>query len=101
MRAESLAYKNGVSEGQHCAVIRRIADTLSEEFGPILANGRLRYGTAQMVLAAAEIQANWTASDSEDEYLFWIAAIRRVAEGVSLAEWEHRVWLGGECGRPS
>src|SRR5262249_10484866 len=48
-----------------------------------------------VVLTAAGIDGSWTASDSEDEYLSWIAVIRRQAEakGLSLAEWEHRVWL--------
>lgn len=47
---EAQTYRNSenpVSDEHHCDAIARIADTLSSEFGEILAEGRLRFGTSQ------------------------------------------------------
>lgn len=116
---EAQAYENPsdpISDEQHCAAITRIADALSAEFGDILVEGRLRFGTSQkalnlflkylwaldqikmpphcpidsVVLESAGIAGSWTRCDSAEEYLGWINAIRK---RLTLAEWENSTWL--------
>ena len=116
---EAQAYKNAdhpISDEQHCAAIARIADALSSEFGEILAEGRLRFGTSQkalnlflkylwafheiqmpphcpidsVVLDRAGIAGSWTKCDSAEEYMGWINEIRK---RLTLAEWENEIWL--------
>jgi len=107
------------SDAEHCQAIQRISDSLSARFGECLVNGRLRFGTSQkalnlylkfvwrlgiavapphcpvdgIVLSAAGIEGSWTRCDSEREYMDWIIWIREKARPLSLAEWEHQVWL--------
>ncbi len=118
IRAESQRYTQAVSDADHYAAIRRISDTLSAKFTPILKDGRLRYGTSQkafnlylkylwrlgkivtpphcpvdrQVLAAGGIDGKWTASDSEKEYIYWINSLRWKAKPLCLAEWEYQIW---------
>lgn len=116
---EAQTYRNPerpVPDEYHCDVIARIADTLSSEFGEILTEGRLRFGTSQkafnvylkylwalneaqmpphcpidsVVLNRANINGSWTKGDSREEYMTWINQIRK---RLSLAEWENDVWL--------
>jgi hypothetical protein len=127
MRQESQAYAQPVSDDQHCAVIRGIADGLSRAFVPILVGERFRYGTAQkafnlylkflwrlgqiptpqhcpvdsIVLAKGRIDAAWTKSDSEAEYRRWIEMLRVKATPLSLAEWEYQVWLRNSDSSPT
>ena len=107
------------SDAEHCQAIQRISDSLSARFGECLVNGRLRFGTSQkalnlylkfvwrlgiavapphcpvdgIVLSAAGIEGSWTRCDTEREYMDWIIWIRKKARPLSLAEWEHQVWL--------
>jgi hypothetical protein len=120
LRETSQAYgqsDNLVSEKQHCDNIRAISDKLSTQFGKMLKDQRLRYGTSQkalnlylkflrrlgkagvpphcpvdgMVLKAAGISGSWTSSDSEPEYQGWIWNLKRTANGKSLAQWEYDI----------
>lgn len=119
LATEAEAYKKPtqpISDEEHCEAIARIADTLSAEFGEILAGGRLRFGTSQkafnlflkylwflkeaerpphcpidrVVLAKVGIEDCWTKSDDPGEYMGWINEIRK---HLNLAEWENEVWL--------
>lgn len=122
IRAESKVYVRlvqPVSDNAHCEAIRRIADSLSDNFGKIL-KGPLRFGTSQkalnlylkylwrlgncttppphcpvdsIVLAEAKIHGAWTKCNSERQYMEWIEALRMKAQPQCLAEWEYRVWL--------
>ena len=47
LRAEANQYEAAVSDSEHCATIRRISKTLSDECRESLYCGKLRYGTAQ------------------------------------------------------
>ena len=122
IRQEAQAYRQPaepVSDIEHCAAIRRIADALSQKFGPCLVDERLRYGTSQkafnlylkylwrirkvaipphcpidsVVLTKAGIEGSWTKSDNEREYMNWIDQIRKKAVPLCAAEWEHKIWL--------
>jgi hypothetical protein len=121
MRKEAQVYLQAVSDDQHCAVIRTISDSLSQSFSHGLVGGRFRYGTSQkalnlylkflwrlgkiptpphcpvdrIVLANGGIDAVWTKSDCEAEYIRWIETLRRRARPLSLADWEYQVWLRG------
>jgi hypothetical protein len=118
MRDNARQYTQPVSDAGHYAVIRGIADTLSAKFGHILTGRRFRYGTAQkafnlylkflwrlgqittpphcpvdgIVLTHAGIDARWTHSDSEAEYVGWIKTLKQRAHPLSLSEWEYRLW---------
>jgi hypothetical protein len=118
MREEARAYAQAVSDEQHLAAIRRISDLISQRFNQNLVGGRFRYGTSQkalnlylkflwrlgqiptpphcpvdsIVLSKGGIDAAWTKSDSESDYVFWIKKLRWEARPLSLAEWEYRVW---------
>ena len=106
---------------EHCGAIKRISDAVSQRCGEHLVDARLRYGSAQkafnlyskflwrlgevatlphcpvdsIVLAEAKIEAAWTRSDSEDEYVGWINRVKIAAKPIGLAEWEYLVWLRG------
>ena len=121
IRAAAEQYKRPVSDDEHCATIRTIANGLSTEFNPILRGGRLRYGTAQkmlnlylkylwrlgsivepphcpvdsIVLGAGGIEGRWTESNSEEEYRYWIKHLRWKAHPLSLSQWEFRIWSDG------
>lgn len=113
-----------VSEDQHCESISKIAETLSSKFKDCLSDERLRYGlygpsqkafnlylknllclgkiglpphcpVDGIVLGKAKIDGAWTMCRSRDEYMGWIATIRREAEpqGLSLSDWENKIWL--------
>ncbi len=119
IREESKPYQKPaqpVSDEQHCAAISRISDSLSSKFGELLVDGRLRFGTSQkafnlylkyrwalgeaampphcpidrVVLERVGMTANWTKSDSCEEYMGWIHKIR---ESLTVAKWENEVWL--------
>lgn len=118
LRAVARRYSQPVSDAEHFADIHEISDSLSARFGPILKDGRFRYGTAQkalnlylkflwrlgeimppphcpvdgIVLSSAGIEGSWTHSDSEAEYASWIKILRQKARPLSLAEWEYRLW---------
>ncbi|MGO9403340.1 MAG: hypothetical protein ACLPVW_07705 [Terriglobales bacterium] len=139
IRAESTRYVRGdkVTDDEHCESISRIAATLSSEFKECLSNGRLGYGPSQkafnlylkglwclgriampphcpvdrIVLGKAKVDGAWTRC-TRDEYMGWILKLRQEAErqGLSLSEWENKVWLeeklkrkkedpGSQCGR--
>lgn len=126
MREESRRYKQSnlpVSDDEHCAVIRRISESLSTRYGQILKDGRFRYGTAQkafnlylkflwrlgalggkpphcpvdgIVLNTAGLTGSWTWSDDEQEYRRWINEIRKKAAPRALADWEYETWLASQ-----
>ncbi len=127
MRKESRRYKQPslhVSDDEHCAAIRRISESLSTRYRPILKAGRFRYGTAQkalnlylkflwrlgalgggkpphcpvdgVVLAAAGLIGSWTWSDDEKEYRHWIDEIRKNAGTRTLADWEYEAWQASQ-----
>jgi hypothetical protein len=49
----------------------------------------------RIVLNAGGIDGVWTKCDSAKEYMEWINALRKKARPLSLAEWEHQIWLRG------
>jgi hypothetical protein len=116
---ESQLYRTpaaAISDDEHSAKIEQISAELSEAFGGILTDGRLRFGTSQkafnlylkylwsmgkaatpphcpidsVILARIGVSGSWTKCDSCEEYMRWINEIRK---HLSLAEWEHDVWL--------
>jgi hypothetical protein len=119
IRSECARYSRRVTDSEHCAAIRNISDGLSERFGPILKDHRLRYGTSQkafnlylkflwrmgkietpphcpvdsIVLNAGGIIGSWTRNDSEQEYIGWIDALRENASPLCLSDWEYEIWL--------
>ena len=119
IREESINYVQPVADVQHCEAIRRIADKLQVKFGQLLSSGHLRYGTSQkalnlylkflwrlgkvampphcpvdrIVLNAGGIDGVWTRCDSVAQYMEWINLLRARAKPLSLAEWEHQIWL--------
>ncbi len=122
LRSESQRYgqPSVVSDADHCAAIRKISEDLSTRFGEILKDRRFRYGTVQKalnlylkflwrlgllgdgkpphcpadytVLEAAGLCGSWTWSDDEQEYIQWIAGIRKIASPLDLADWEYKTW---------
>ena len=110
-----------ISDIQHCDAIRRISDDQSNSFRELLRDGELRNGISQkafnlylkylwrlgkavlpphcpvdgVVLRAGAILGSWTDNNSEKEYMDWINRLRAKAsnQGLSLSEWEYRVWL--------
>ncbi len=121
MREEARAYAQAVSDEQHLAAIRRISDSISLRFSRYLVCGRFRFGTSQkafnlylkflwrlgliptpphcpvdsIVLAKGGIDAAWTKSDSEPDYVFWIKKLRWEARPLSLSDWEYKIWQDG------
>ena len=121
IREESQRYTQSVSDVQHCEGIQRISDRLRVRFGQLLSDGHLRFGTSQkalnlylkflwrlgkvatpphcpvdrIVLNAGGIDGVWTKCDSAQQYMGWINALRARARPLSLAEWEHQMWLRG------
>jgi len=115
-------YADGVSEPDHLNRIVSIADDLTEQFAPLLRNGRMRIGTVQKglnlflkirwcldrtgfvvpphcpidrgVLQEVGIYDSWTDLDDIDTYATWISTLRSKAQAqrMSLSEWELRVW---------
>jgi hypothetical protein len=107
LRQRANCYRHPVGEVEHCATIRRICEDISRLCGPSLKDGRFRYGTAQkafnlylkflwklggaaipphcpidgIVLQKAKINAAWTKSDDEAEYLNWIETIKPKQKG--------------------
>ena len=118
---ESQCYNQEISDDQHCKTILRISNNLKREFGRILIDGHLRFGTSQkafnlylkflwqlgmretpphcpvdrIVLTKGGIDGAWTKLDSRRDYLRWITKLREKAasRSLSLAEWEYRIWL--------
>ncbi len=121
-------YSSAVEDGEHCDVIKQIADNLSTEFGPILIARRLRIGTVQkalnlyvkslwcmepnrpipphcpidrIILEKAGIDDSWTKLDSIDTYRVWMKKVRGRAlqDGFdNLAEWELHSWSSDRRG---
>lgn len=109
-------YAEGVSEETHCHNIQHLAEALSDKHADVLTEGGLRIGLAQKALnlylkylwCLGEIpepphcpidavvlrrvpgceRLRWTRMENLEEYLDVIAKARRVAAGVSLAQWE-------------
>jgi hypothetical protein len=108
------AYSQPVADGDHCATIAGISEALSGRSGRHLSGHTLRFGTAQKafnlylkflwrlrrigppphcpidrtVLRAVRQPGSWTKCDSQEEYMTWITAARRVAGDRTLADWE-------------
>lgn len=113
---ESKYSQNEVSEGEHTNFIAEAASDLSRKLTRYLHHGRFRIGVAQKLINVHlkylwtagfcpepphcpidgiirdffGIAYNWISSDSIDEYLQAIAALKRIAgaKGRSLAQWE-------------
>lgn len=123
LKAIEETYANGdVSESEHVANIAALADGLSADFAPLLADGRFRIGPAQkalnlylkylwcadciprpphcpvdaIVLRAADAPADilWSKIDSVGAYLAAIAHLRTAAATTTLADWELQAWNG-------
>lgn len=118
IRKEATNYEttSEISDDAHCDAIARIADALSHNHGLCLVGSRLRFGTSQkafnsylkclwklgvipmpphcpidgVVLRKIGLEDHWTKSDSRDQYMGWIKAIR---QRLTLAEWENTTWL--------
>ena len=116
--AATTRYSQPVTDEAHCHTISQIASFLTRTFGSILIGGRLRFGTSQkafnlylkflwrlgvipppphcpvdgVVLRIANLAGSWTQSDSETEYLKWIAGLRKLAAQATLAGWEYAQW---------
>jgi len=132
IREESKRYRSDqpISDNEHCGIIGKISDDLSDAFGSLLNNGRLRFGTSQkafnlylkylwafgeikapphcpvdrIVLQALGIDEAWTQCDDQDQYMSWIDAIRsdirNKSGNMSVAEWENEAWLQARRSRP-
>lgn len=121
LRDLSSQYANGsVSDDQHNANIRNIAETVSQLHSPLLRDDAFRIGSAQKALnlhlkylwclevipmpphcpfdayVLREIPGwrtrRWTAIAAIDQYADLVAAARQVAGGTPLAEWELSVY---------
>lgn len=122
LREEATGYNEAVSDDIHVAKIRKICDELSEKYGYMLHNSRLRVGVVQkafnlylkyqwclglikippphcpvdrIILNKVGQNGNWTELDSIDVYLEWITQIRDFIqkEGFeSIQEWELLTW---------
>jgi hypothetical protein len=105
-----------ITDKQHCEAISNIAKELSKDFGKVLNEKHLRFGTSakafnlflkylwalnkavmpphcpidRVVLTAVGIDDSWTQCDSASKYMDWINEIRK---RLTLAEWENEVWL--------
>lgn len=116
---EARSYRQPVSDRRHCETIGRISNALQAQFGRLLCDGRLRYGTSQkalnlylkfqwrrgqittpphcpvdrIVLGEGQIDGVWTKCDSESQYMEWIDTLRSKAKPLCLADWEHEIWL--------
>ncbi len=106
---------------QHCETIAKISEKLSQDYAHILVGGYLRFGTSQkafnlylkflwrldienfpapphcpvdgVVLKAANLQGSWTKCNSVEQYMKWIAAIRKqLTIHSTLAEYEYDLW---------
>jgi hypothetical protein len=113
------AYEKTVTDRQHFTRINNLADGLSNTFGAVLAGQRMRIGIVQKALnlylkylwtvgkipeppqcpfdnlVIARVPGSWTRwtrLDSLDEYVRLVAAARVEAGGISLAEWELRLF---------
>ena len=108
------SYTEPVSDKVHCDKIENFADELSKSHPHVLANGRLRIGTAQkavnlflkflwsadlipepphcpvdrIVLEELEVEKNWTQWDNIKEYQEIIDLIRKKAGNMSPSKWE-------------
>ena len=112
-------YNQPVTDTDHCRTVAAIAQSLSQSSGHLLAGGRMRFGTSQkafnlylkclwrlhalpppphcpidrIILRAAGLSGSWTQSDSEQEYMGWVRAIReRHINKPTLADWEYDQW---------
>lgn len=126
LKAIESKYANGnVSESEHVANIAALADGLSAEFAPLLADGRFRIGPAQKALnlylkylwcagwihrpphcpvdaivlgEAGHVSILWSKIESIDSYREAIAILREAAGGMPLADWELEAWRKGKAG---
>jgi hypothetical protein len=119
IRAESQRYTEPIGDEAHCQIISDISDALSLEFGDILLDRQLRFGTSQkafnlylkylwqlerravppphcpvdrIMLELVGIKAAWTQCNSVAEYMSWIHRLRAKAEPLPLAIWENEIW---------
>ncbi len=109
-------YRNGVDEQQHCRNIEELANSLSAEYGQVLADGRIKIGHAQkalnlylkymwcvgwipepphcpfdrIVLQFVPECKNtlWTKLDSMEDYNLIVKCSKIAACGQSLSMWE-------------
>lgn len=103
-----------VTEDEHVVYIEAVADRLSRDLGDYLHGRRFRIGVAQklvnihlkylwaadlckqpphcpidgIIRDAAKLDYDWTRSDSIQEYRNAITALKIVANGTNLSEWE-------------
>lgn len=122
LRNYSFNYQEIVADKDHLQRITEICDQLSNQYGHILLEKRLRIGTVQkalnlylkflwclellqeepphcpvdrVILATAGIMGNWTQLDDIDLYMDWINQLRQVAQNQgypTLSAWEISVW---------
>lgn len=116
----SKQYRSGVTEDQHLANINNLADELSQQHANALNKSRFRIGSAQKALnlylkllwcfdripipphcpfdsivlsnVPSCEHVKWTHLDSLPEYQHIVNCARAAANGVSLAEWELRLY---------
>jgi hypothetical protein len=115
-------YSTNMDNDDHIRNIERLADSLSEEFAPVLEGGRFRIGSAQKALnlylkylwCAEQIHMpphcpfdrkiiellgcniNWTTLDNVESYrhLVETAHAKAKAGNVCLAQWELKTYSG-------
>jgi len=122
LRNCSSNYQEIVADKDHLQRITEICDQLSNQYGHILLEKRLRIGTVQktlnlylkflwclelvqeepphcpvdrVILATAGIVGNWTQLDDIDLYMDWINQLRQVAQNQgypTLSAWEISIW---------
>jgi hypothetical protein len=112
----SARYARSVSEARHIEYIAELADVITRQHAPVLAERRFRIGSAQKALnlylkclwcaglvptpphcpfdrriikrLLAADRCNWTVIDGIDEYRRLVAAAKKLAGTRPLAEWE-------------
>jgi hypothetical protein len=115
LRELETAYSYGnISSADHCNYIASLANRISQTYRDSLHNGRFRYGISQklinlhlkylwsiglieepphcpldgIVRDLANLNYDWTTSDSQEEYMEAIRALERLAQPRSLSVWE-------------
>lgn len=115
LRELETAYSYGnISSTDHCNYIASFADHISQTYGNYLHNRRFRYGIAQklinlhlkylwsvglveepphcpldgIVRDLANLNYDWTTSDSQEEYVEAIRTLSELAKPRSLSVWE-------------
>ena len=115
LRELETAYSYGnISSVDHCEYIAALANRMSQTYSDSLHNERFRYGISQklinlhlkylwsiglvkepphcpldgIVRDLANLNYNWTKSDSQEEYMEAIRALKELAQPRSLSVWE-------------